>query len=237
MDYTKIKSHLAEVSGSSGDSGLRDYMVSVYKDMSVALVVTAIVAFFVSSSDAIMSAIFGTGLSWLVVFAPLGVVIYMSAKVASITHSTARLCLFAYAALVGVSLSVIFVAYTDESVARIFLISAVVFGSMSLYGSVTNRDLSSISSFFYMGLFGVVLASFVNLFLQSSALYFITSVLCVLIFTFLTAYDTQRLKSLYYNLNGSQEDAKKVGVYGALSLYMNFINIFINLLRLFGERR
>ncbi len=237
MDYTKFKTSAGVAA--QGDAGLRGYMVSIFKNMSLALAITAVVAFLVSSSEAFMSAVFGTQLLWLVILAPFGMAIYMGANIASMSVSTARLCLYIYSALMGLSLSSIFLYYTGESIVRAFLVTSVVFGAMSLYGSATKRDLSSIASFLYMGVLGVVVASLINLFLQSGALAFVTSVLCVIIFTVMTAYDVQRLKDMYVRLCGVEEGdvAQKVAVYGALSLYMNFINIFLSLLRLFGERR
>ncbi|MDZ5761856.1 Bax inhibitor-1/YccA family protein [Candidatus Cyrtobacter comes] len=237
MDYTKFKTSAGVMA--QGDTGLRSYMVSVFRNMSSALAVTAVVALLVSSSAALMSAIFDTKLLWLVIFAPLGMSIYMGVNITSMSVSTARFCLYIYSALMGLSLSSVFLYYTGESIVRVFAITSVVFGAMSLYGSSTKRDLSSIASFLYMGVFGVIVASLVNLFLQNGSVEFVISVLCVIIFTVMTAYDVQRLKDMYVNFGDSGESdvAQKIAVYGALSLYMNFINIFISLLRLFGERK
>ena len=149
----------------------------------------------------------------------------------------AQMTFWGFAALMGASLSWIFAVYTGVSIARVFFITAAVFGSMSLYGYTTKRDLTSMGSFMIMGLIGIIIASLVNLFLQSSALHFAISILGVIIFVGLTAYDTQRIKSIYYQVAGSGELAVKFSILGALSLYMDFINLFLQMLQFFGERK
>lgn len=217
------------------DQGLRAYMLKVYNYMAGALGLTGIVAFAASSSPALMQVLFGTPLAWVVMLAPLGFVWYFSAKVHSMSQQGAQTSFFVFAALMGLSLSTIFIAYTGASIARAFFITAATFGAMSLYGYTTKKDLSGWGSFLFMGLIGIILASLVNLFLQSTALQFAVSVIGVLLFTGLTAYDTQRIKQTYYQLSG--DSLAKSAIIGALSLYMDFINLFIMLLRLVGDRR
>lgn len=220
------------------DEGLRQYMVAVYRYMGLALFVTAIVAFFTSQSPALMAAIFGTPLQYLVMFAPLMLVIWLNSRLDNMAKSSAQLGLFAFSAIMGISLSSIFLVYTSISIARTFLVSASVFGVMSIYGHVTKRDLTSMGSFMIMGVWGILIAGIVNLFMQSPMIDFITSVFGVVIFTGLTAYDTQMIKDNYYYNNGSYGDGlHQVAINGALRLYLDFINLFISLLRLFGNRK
>ena len=219
------------------DVALRDYMVKVYNFMSVALGISGLVAFLVSSSPELMQVIFGTPLAWVVMLAPLGFVWYFGAKIHSISVDTAKTYLWIFAGLMGLSMASIFVIYTSTSVVRVFFISASVFGAMSLYGYTTKKDLTAFGSFLIMGLFGLIIASLVNLFLQSSALQFGLSLIGVFLFIGLTAYDTQRIKQNYYQFAGNKEMVAKAAVMGALSLYMDFINLFMMLLRFFGDRR
>jgi len=222
---------------SSYDSALRDYMVKVYNNMSIALVISGVIAFFVANTPALLKLFFGTGLVWVVMFAPLAFVFYFSYKLNSISASKAKTYLWIYSSLMGLSLASIFVAYTGTSVARVFFISASVFGAMSIYGYSTKKDLTAFGSFLIMGLIAIIIASIVNTFLKSSALEFAISIIGVLVFVGLTAYDTQRIKQSYYHFASSGEMLGKMAVIGALNLYMDFINLFIMLLRLFGERR
>ncbi len=222
---------------SSYDSALRDYMVKVYNNMSIALVISGVIAFFVANTPALLKLFFGTGLVWVVMFAPLAFVFYFSYKLNSISASKAKTYLWIYSSLMGLSLASIFVAYTGTSVARVFFISASVFGAMSIYGYSTKKDLTAFGSFLIMGLIAIIIASIVNIFLKSSALEFAISIIGVLVFVGLTAYDTQRIKQSYYHFASSGEMLGKMAVIGALNLYMDFINLFIMLLRLFGERR
>jgi hypothetical protein len=169
--------------------------------------------------------------------APLGFVFFFSYKLNSISAETAKTYLWIYSALMGVSLATIFVVYTGTSIARVFFITASTFGAMSLYGYSTKKDLSGFGSFLIMGLIGLMIASLVNIFLKSSAMEFALSVIGVFIFIGLTAYDTQRIKQSYYQFAGNDEMVGKAAVMGALSLYMDFINLFIMMLRFFGDRR
>lgn len=219
------------------DSALRSYMVKVYNFMAMALGISGAVAFITANTPALMNVIFGTPLAWVVALAPLGFVIFFSVKLNSLSAQTAKNYLWIYSALMGLSLSSLLIMYTGASVARVFFITASVFGAMSLYGYTTKKDLTGFGSFLIMGLIGLLIASLVNIFLKSSAMEFALSILGTLIFIGLTAYDTQRIKQTYYHFAGNQELVNKMAVVGALSLYMDFINLFIHLLRFFGERR
>jgi FtsH-binding integral membrane protein len=161
----------------------------------------------------------------------------LSFGITKMSFQTAQMVFWGYAAVMGLSLSSIFMVYTGESIARVFFITASVFGAMSLYGYTTKRDLSGFGSFLIMGLFGVIIASIVNIFLKSPAMMFITSILTVFIFVGLTAYDTQNIKQIYAEVAHSKEDSNKAALMGALSLYLDFINIFMMLLRFFGDRK
>ncbi len=218
------------------DVGLRDYMLKVFNYMSVGLAITGIVAFFVASTPALYEPIFGTGFRWVVMFAPLIFVLVFSARVHHMSVSMAQSLFWLFAVVMGLSMSTIFLAYTSASIARVFFITAATFAAMSLYGYTTQRDLSSWGSFLFMGLIGVFMASLVNLFIQSSAFYFVVSIVGVIVFTGLTAYDVQNIKLSYYELEGRDVSAKRA-IIGALGLYLDFINLFIMLLRLTGERR
>ncbi|GIK99381.1 MAG: membrane protein [Alphaproteobacteria bacterium] len=217
------------------DVGLREYMLRVYNYMVGGLAVTGLVAYFVSSSPALLQAIYGTPLQWVVMLAPLGFVLFFSVRIHKMSVGAAQAVFWAFAAVMGLSLAYIFVAYTGTSIARVFFITAGTFAAMSLYGYTTKRDLSGFGSFLIMGLIGIIIASLVNLFLQSSALQFAISVIGVLVFTGLTAYDTQRIKEMYVAADGAAVMTKKA-IMGALNLYLDFINLFIMLLHLFGNR-
>ncbi len=174
----------------------------------------------------------------MIAFSPLAIVFLFAARINQMSSTTAQGVFWAFAALMGLSLSSIFVIYTGASIARIFFITAATFGAVSLYGYTTKRDLTQFGSFLIMGVIGLVIASIVNAFLGSTGLQFAISVLAVLIFTGLTAYDTQQLKDNYYSYaQGGEEVLGKSAISGALSLYLDFINIFIALLQLFGDRR
>jgi FtsH-binding integral membrane protein len=227
------------------DKGLRTYMLRIYNYMASALALTGIVALLAANSEAFVSALYSmqdgrivgmSGFGWLVAFAPLGMVLWLSFGVHRMSTTMAQGIFWAYAGLMGLSLSSIFLMYTGESIARTFFVTAGTFGAMSLYGYTTKRDLTGFGSFLIMGLIGLLVASIVNIFLQSSGLSFATSVLGVLIFVGLTAYDTQKLKDMYYQI-GTGEGLAKASIMGALNLYIDFINIFIHLLRFMGERR
>jgi uncharacterized protein len=235
-DYTQVNQNFGGAVAAQLDAGLRQFMIGVYNYMLGALALTGAIAFFVSSNEGLMQTIIGSPLMWVVMLAPIGLVFFLSFRIHAISAQTAQAIFWLYAGLLGLGLSPIFLAYTGESVARAFFISAATFGGMSLYGYTTKRDLTSMGSFLIMGVWGIFIASIINIFLGSSGLGFVISVLAVLIFTGLTAYDTQKIKEMYYE-SDSPEIAKKKSVMGALMLYMDFINIFIHLLRLIGDRR
>lgn len=237
MSYSNINktSYTATTSNIRLDEGLRKYMLHVYKHMGIALFITAIVAFFAAHSPGVLSIMNGP-LGFVIALAPIFMAMYMGARITSMSVEGAHMSLAVFAGVMGLSLSTLFLVYTGESIARVFLISSCTFGAMTLYGYQTKKDLTSLGSFMIMGLIGIIIASLVNLFLMSSAIYFVTSLLGVGIFLGLTAYDTQRIKELYYQV-GNEEMATKVAVLGALTLYMDFINLMIHLLRFFGERR
>ncbi|MGF1562210.1 MAG: Bax inhibitor-1/YccA family protein [Geminicoccaceae bacterium] len=220
------------------DAGLRSYMLSVYNYMGLGLAITGLVAAFVASTPAIYMPIFGSPLKWVVMLAPLGFVFFLGARINHMSPGTAQAVFYVYAAVMGLSLASIFLVFTGESIARVFFITAGTFGAMSLWGYTTKRDLSGMGSFLIMGLIGIIIASLVNIFLQSSALQFAVSVIGVLVFTGLTAWDTQRIKEEYEVYASSGEGTLTKGaIMGALSLYLNFINLFIMLLQLFGTQR
>ncbi len=217
------------------DEGLRKYMLGVYNYMLIGLAVTGAVAFFASQSMPLMQTIHGTWIKWVVMLAPLGLVFFVMPRIHSFSLGTAQLVFWGFAALMGLSLSYIFLAYTGTSIARVFMITGVTFGAMSLYGYTTKRDLTNWGSFLFMGLIGIIIASVVNIFVGSSALQFAISIAGVLIFTGLTAYDTQAIKS-EYNAGYDAETAGKGAIMGALRLYLDFINLFLMLLQLLGNR-
>lgn len=215
--------------------GLRAYMQKVFTLMAMGLALTGAVSFGISQSPEAMKFIFGTPFYWVALLAPLGIVFFMSYKSDSLAPATAQTLFYVYAAALGVSLSMIFLQYKLGSIARVFFITGGTFAAMSLYGYTTKKDLTSMGSFLMMGLIGIIIASLVNIFFQSSALQFVISVISVLVFTGLTAYDTQKIKDIYYVTAG--DDRARAAIFGALSLYMDFINLFLSMLRLFGERR
>lgn len=220
------------------DEGLRAHMNKVYGLMSVAMLITGAVAWGVGSNPQLVAAIFGSGLKWVVMLAPLAVVFAFGAMINKMSTATAQLVFLAYSALMGLSISFIFAAYTGVSVAQTFLVTAISFAGLSLYGYTTKRDLSAMGSFLMMGLIGLIVASLINLFIASSALNFAISVIGVLIFAGLTAYDTQNIKNTYLQLAASDHDfIGKAAILGALQLYLDFLNLFMFLLQFMGDRR
>ena len=217
------------------DQGLRSYMLKVYNYMTSGLALTGLVAYVVANTG-MFQAIYGSGLGFVVMLAPLGIVFFMGFKIEKMKASTAQTLFWVFSILMGASLSYIFIIYTSTSIMRVFFITAAMFGAMSLYGYTTKRSLAKWGSFLFMGLIGVVIAMVVNIFLQSSMMHFVISVIGVIVFTGLTAYDTQRIKAVYAASDGQSVMTKKA-VMGALSLYLNFINMFIMLLHLFGGQR
>ena len=231
------------------DEGLRAYMLKVYNYMGSGVLLTGVIAlmFFkiaVVTSDGgeiigltnFGNSIYNSGLKWVIMLAPLGVVFYMSFGIAKMSAAKAQTTFWVFAALMGASLSSIFLMYTGASITRVFFITAGTFGAMSIYGYTTKKDLTKLGSFLMMGLFGIIIASVVNIFMKSTMMYFVISILGVLIFVGLTAYDTQKIKNMYMASDSGELMGKKA-VMGALTLYLDFINLFIMLLRLFGQRR
>ena len=230
------------------DQGLRAYMLKVYNYMASGVLLTGLIAlaFFkmavVSEGGQIIgltnfgNTIYGSGLKWVIMLAPLAVVFYMSFGIAKMSAAKAQTTFWVFAALMGASLSSIFLIYTGASITRVFFITAGTFGAMSIYGYTTKKDLTKLGSFLMMGLFGIIIASIVNIFMKSSMMYFVISIIGVLVFVGLTAYDTQKIKNMYLASDSGELMGKKA-VMGALTLYLDFINLFIMLLRLFGQRR
>jgi FtsH-binding integral membrane protein len=237
-DYQTINYGRAGTTAAAIDEGLRAHMNKVYGLMSVAMIVTGLVAWAVGTNEQLVAAIFNSPLKWVVMFAPLAVVFAFGATLHRMSVSTAQLVFYAYAALMGLSLSFIFAVYTGVSIAQTFLVTAIAFASLSLYGYTTKRNLSAFGSFLMMGLIGLIVASIVNLFLASSALAFAISVIGVLIFAGLTAWDTQNIKNTYiaHAQAGDQEWLGKAAIMGALNLYLDFINLFMFLLQFMGNR-
>lgn len=217
------------------DVGLRTYMLRVYNYMAGGLALTGAVAY-VGAVSGFYTSIAGTPVLWIVMLAPLAMVFFLSFRIQTMSLATAQLSFWAYAGMVGLSLSGIFLVYTGESIARVFFISAATFGATSLYGYTTRTDLSRFGSFLLMGLIGIVIASLVNMFMASSALQFAISIIGVLLFTGLTAYDTQRIKDFYTAGEDNVLTGKKA-IMGALALYLDFLNLFLMLMQLFGNRR
>ena len=217
------------------DVGLRDYMLRVYNYMASGLALTGIVAY-VAAFSGFYASIAHSPLFLLVIFAPLGLVFWMSFGIQRMQASTAQMVFWLYSGLMGLSLAGVLLYFTGTSVARVFFITAGTFAGMSLYGYTTRRDLSQFGSFLFMGLIGIIIASLVNIFLVSSAMQFAISVIGVLVFTGLTAYDTQQIKEMYYSADDYEMGTKKA-VMGALRLYLDFINLFMMLMQLLGTRR
>jgi FtsH-binding integral membrane protein len=230
------------------DAGLRAYMIRVYNYMAAAVALTGVVAWVTFQAAVTTTAsgalaltsfgqtIYGGPMMIVLLLATLGLVFFISFRIQTLQFTTAFGLFMLYAALLGVTLSSVFLVYTHGSIARVFFISAASFGALSLYGYTTQRDLSPFGSFLIMGLFGIIIASLVNLFLASSALSFAISVIGVLVFAGLTAWDTQKIKEMY-DVNDDGTVSGRKAVMGALSLYLDFINLFMMLLRLLGDRR
>ncbi|HUI97662.1 MAG TPA: Bax inhibitor-1/YccA family protein [Xanthobacteraceae bacterium] len=234
------------------DAGLRAHMIRVYNYMASGVALTGVVAWLAyqaAGGDAIVvsgravsgltpfgQAIFQGPLLWVLLLAPLGLVFFLSFRIGQMQATTARALFFFYAGLLGLSLASVFLVYTQASLTRVFFITAASFGALSLWGYTTQRSLDAMGSFMIMGLFGIIIAMLVNIFLKSSGLDWAISVLGVLIFAGLTAWDTQRIKEFYSPMDDGTVAGRKA-VMGALQLYLDFINMFLFLLRLFGDRR
>lgn len=243
------------------DEGLRAYMLRVYNYMAAGVALTGVVAYLIFTYSVTMDpalaanaggrimalsrgmyltpfgqTIFTTPLLYVLIFAPLAFVFFLSWRVHKMSVGGAQLAFWLFAAVMGASLSSIFLRYTATSITQVFFVTAAAFAALSLYGYTTKKDLSGWGSFLIMGVFGIIIAAIVNIFLQSSALQFAISVIGVLVFAGLTAYDTQRIKDEYYGLAGDAAALTKGAIMGALSLYLDFINMFTSLLSLFGNR-
>ena len=230
------------------DEGLRAYMLKVYNYMTTGLVLTGFIAYFFGKASvaaftpngviltSLGQALFNSGLSWIIMLAPLGFVFYLSARINKMSVSSAQITFWLFASIMGLSLASVFVQFTGTSIARVFFITAGTFAAMSLYGYTTKRDLTKLGGFLFMGLIGIIIASIVNIFVQSGPMAFIISIIGVLVFVGLTAYDTQTIKNMYYAGDSDSVGSKKA-LMGALRLYLDFINLFILLLQLFGQRR
>jgi len=251
MEFNKqnIQSKVSTAETYVMDEGLRAYMLKVYNFMASGVLLTGIIALISFKISVVTDAggaitgftnfgntLFFSGFKWIVMLAPLGIVFYMSFGIRKMSATKAQTVFWVFAALMGLSLSWILLVYTGVSVARVFFITSATFGAMSIYGYTTKRDLTKLGSFLMMGLIGIIIASVVNIFMKSTMMYFVISILGVLIFVGLTAYDTQKIKNMYL-VSDSGEIMGKKAVMGALTLYLDFINLFIMLLRLFGQRR
>ena len=232
-----------EAAGARVDEGLRAYMSRVYGLMAGAMALTGAVAYGIGTNETLVAAIYGTPLVWVVILAPLAMVFFLAARIHKLQPQTAQTLFWIYAALVGASISSIFMLYTSVSIAKTFFITATAFLGLSLFGYTTKRDLSGLGSFLIMGVIGLVVAMIVNMFLGSPALDFAVSVLGVLIFAGLTAYDTQKIKNTYLSIRdigearGGAAIREKSAIMGALSLYLDFLNMFLFLLHFLGMAR
>ncbi|NKN36935.1 Bax inhibitor-1/YccA family protein [Agrobacterium sp. a22-2] len=244
-DLRNYQGRMAQTNAQSAtmiDEGLRAYMLKVYNLMALGLVITGIASYlsFQFAVDngqltAFGQAIYASPLKWVVILAPVAMVFFLSFRIEKMSVSAAQTTFWVYAALMGLSLSSIFLIYTGQSIVQTFFVTAASFGALSLYGYTTRKSLSAMGSFLIMGLFGLIIASIVNIFLASSALEFAISAIGVLIFAGLTAYDTQRIKESYFEAD-SHDGASRKAIMGALTLYLDFINLFLFMLRFLGNR-
>lgn len=225
------------------DEGLRSYMLKVYNYMALALAVTGVAAlatFNLAVSNGQLTQIgnllYLSPLKWVVMLAPLALVFFLGFRINKMSVSAAQTTFWIYSALVGISLSTIFLVFTATSITQTFFVTAAAFGALSLYGYTTKRNLSAMGSFLIMGLFGLIIASVVNIFLQSSAMQFAISAIGVLVFAGLTAYDTQKIKNMYDVVAGDETMMGRTAIMGALNLYLDFINLFMFLLQFLGNR-
>lgn len=235
MDENFNAAGIGTVASAGYDAGLRAHMQRVFNYMGGGLALTGALAWLVANT-VLANVLFGTPLRWLVMLAPLGFVMFMQIRMQSMSAAGLRATFWAFCASMGLSMGGIFLIFTNESIARAFFITAATFGTMSLWGYTTKRDLTGFGAFFMMGVFGLMIASVVNLFLMSSMLHWVSSIVGVAIFTGLTAWDTQRIKESYSASWGSESN-DKLAIFGALSLYMDFINAFQFLLQLTGQTR
>lgn len=236
-------SNSQSISGSDSSSMSKTFMANVFSWMFAALTITAVIAFWFSSDPSMMQPLIkadGTGLSilgWVVMFAPLGFALIMGLAFNKLSYPVLLILFLAYAAINGVSFSFIFLAYTSASIFKTFAIAAGMFGVMAVLGYTTKQDLTSFGKIMMMGLIGVIIASLVNFFLKSSAMEYIISIIGVVVFTGLTAYDVQKLKNIGAGTQLDGANGSKMAIMGAFNLYLDFINLFLMLLRLFGDRK
>jgi FtsH-binding integral membrane protein len=231
--------------GVAVDEGLRAYMLGVYNYMAAGVALTGVVAYITNqlaggsleTLTPLGQALYFSPLKWVVMLAPLGFVLFLGFRLQQMSVGAAQIAFWSFAAVMGISLSWIFLAFTGQSITQVFFVTAASFGALSLWGYTTKRDISGWGSFLFMGLIGIILASLVNFFLQSSGLQFAISVIGVLVFAGLTAYDTQRIKDGYLMIRHDATMVAKSAIMGALNLYLDFINMFIMLLQLFGSSR
>ncbi|QIT36696.1 Bax inhibitor-1/YccA family protein [Wolbachia endosymbiont of Brugia pahangi] len=232
MSYMKNEQDIRS-QGVYYSAGLRSYLTKVYNYMALALGITGLIAFLTVFFDLFQVIYSNPVLSIVVILSPIVLVFYMSHRLQYLSSQSTVTVFFLFSVLMGLSLSYIFIVYTTENIARAFFITSIMFGSMALYGNSTKKDLTSMGSFLVMGIWGLIIASIVNLFLGSSPLYFAISFISVIVFTLMTAYDAQRIKDVYYRYNdGSEAVTTKLAIFGATNLYFDFINVFLNLLRL-----
>ena len=241
-NYQTRTANAGAQTGAVIDEGLRSYMLRVYNLMAFGLAITGLVAYFASQAaiadgqlTAFGQAIYVSPLKWVVMLAPLALVFFLSFRIHTMSVSAAQTTFWVYAGLMGLSLSSIFLVYTGASIAQTFFVSAAAFGALSLFGYTTKRDLSAMGSFLIMGLFGLIIASIVNIFLKSDGLSFAVSAIGVLIFAGLTAYDTQKIKEMYFEGDDVLVAGRKA-IMGALTLYLDFLNLFMFLLQFLGNR-
>lgn len=228
-------SYAGRLTAAQVDVGLRSYMLRVYNYMTLALAITGGTAYAVAHLG-LAQAIFTSGLAWVVMLAPLAFVFVLSFGIQRMQPATAQLVFWLFSVAMGLSLSYIFLYFTQTSIVRVFFITAAMFGAMSLYGYTTKRSLAGWGSFLFMGLIGLIIAMIVNVFLQSALIHFVVSAVGVIVFTGLTAFDTQRIKESYVASDGQAALCRKA-ILGALMLYLNFVNLFVMLLQFFGSQR
>ncbi len=234
MRYTNIYTN---ENTTSYDNSLRDYMYLIYKNMGLALLISGIVAFIVCNSQALLSFFLGNlVMRFIIMLAPIFLSLSIGKSVMTSSVQDAKNKLYIFAALMGISLSTIFIVYTKQNIVETFLTTALTFGCMSLYGYTTKKDLTSLGSFLFMGVCGLLIASLINLFARSSSINYMISCCGVIIFTLYTAYDVQKLKELHNYIGSSQDMKERIAVIGALELYLDFINIFTYLLSLMGRQ-
>lgn len=246
MDVWNRQSAVAAGQATAVDQGLRSYMLRVYNLMASGVLLTAIIAYFAGNSEIFVNLMLQqgadgrvgmSGLGWIIALAPMGMAFFMMFKLNSMSTQTLQVTFWAYATLMGLSMFSIFLVYTSASILKVFFVTAGTFGLLSMYGYATKKDLTSWGSFLFVGIMAVFFTSIANMFFKSSALDTALSYVGILLALGLTAYDTQKIKAIYYQTGGVAEIEKRASIMGALNLYFDFIYLFINLLRVMGDRR